>query len=93
MQAAELRGTPYYVEVLQSLCLLEPNMSELDVYLLAGKVLDVCERDLNEENFAIQDERKAEGVADWYLYGVSLLEFLQGTDADYHSEVRRRLGR
>ena len=72
---------------------LEPDTLPFEAYLLAGKILDVVERDHAQEVYELQQEKKAEGDEAFYSWHIPLDEFLASKDQAYLAEVRRRVGR
>lgn len=84
--------TVEYMKQCAAVGLLTPDMTPMEAYILSGKILAVCERDLSREVAELQDAKKAEGDEDFFYYDISLSEFLEGKDSAYLEEVRRRLG-
>lgn len=81
-----------YAKVCHLLGLLNDEMTPCDCYMLAGKILNVCDRERCEEVFALQEQKKAEGDEEFYLWNIPLLEFLETATPEYLAEVRRRIG-
>lgn len=72
---------------------LDTETTTLEALFLMGKILGVCDRERCDEVHALQQEKKATGDEEFYLWDIPLDEFLAEKDAAYLAEVRRRIGR
>jgi hypothetical protein len=86
-------GMQQHMKVCALVGVLEPDTTPFDAFMLSGEILGAVERDLGELNHELQQEKKAEGDAEFYLYNYSLEVFLEAQDAEYLANVRRRIGR
>ena len=82
----------YHAEILATLGLLDPRMSDAQIYKRSRQVLDLCEAELKLDIEQSQNDYRLEGDAEWYLYTLTLLSFLQQETDDYRNELRRRIG-
>lgn len=72
---------------------LEPDTNTLEGLMLVGKILDVCDRERCNQVHELQQQKLAEGDAEFYLWDIPLEDFLAEKSAEYLAEVRRKIGR
>jgi hypothetical protein len=86
-------GLPRHLEILNAAGIFDMNITPFQATQLAHRIEDILGAQIAEDTFRVQNEKKAEGDAEWFYWRVTTQEILACMTDEERADVRRRVGR
>jgi hypothetical protein len=88
-----VEGLPRHLEILNAAGIFDMNITPFAAMQLAHRIEGILGAQIAEDTFRVQDEKKAEGDAEWFYWHVTAQEILACMTDEERADVRRRIGR
>ena len=70
----------------------DPELTAERAYTLSWEVFGVISRDIGQQIRELQDEKRKSGDPEWFKWGISPVDFIEGQDAEWRAELRQLVG-